>query len=354
MPALQGTEIADLVLAARNDLGELKLTDVMSDLQDTVVLKRMMKKGKMEFQTGGGTEFEFNLITGTNGSARGVGLYYQAAVNPTNVLTRGKMPWRHATYNYAIERREIAMNASPRMVVDLVKTRRIAGLGDWVEHCEEKAWRVPSASNEVDFHGIPYWIVKSNTAVTTNNGFNGTVPSGYTVVANISPTTYERWRNYATQYSALTKDDVIEKLRRAMSWTSFKPLVENIKDYNTGDSYGLYTTYTVTSTLKNIMELQNDDLGPDIDAMEGDLVIRRTPFVWVRQLEEDTTNPIYGINWGVFKFKGLRGEWLHETQFDKTPNQPTVSVTHIDSTFNTICYDRRRNFVLATDTTMPS
>lgn len=353
MATLLATEIDDLVTTTLNELGEMKVTDVMSDYQDTIFLKRLVKKNKMTFRAG--PEVSFNLITDTNGSARGVGLYYTANVNPTNVMTTGKMPWRHVTWNWAIERREVAMNRSPRMIVDLVKTRRVAALGDAVKYFERRGWRCPATTNEEDFHGIPYWIVKSATAVTTNNGFNGTHPSGYSTVANISATTQPRWANYAAPYTAITKADLVAVLWRAMTWTDFKPLVENgFPTYEVGNDFGLYTTYAVQTGLKQIAESQNDNLGKDLDSMNGSVMLRRTPITWVRELEDDTTGVVYGINWSCLHAMGLSGEWLHETPVPVHPNQPTVSATHTDCTLNMYCTNRRKQFVVSTGTTMPA
>ena len=350
--SLQATDIQDLVNTTLNNLGELKFTDIMSDYQHTIFLKRLAKKGKMTFDSG--PQCQFNLITDDNGSARAVGLYYTANVNPTNVMTTGLVPWRHVTWNWAIERREVAMNRSPRKIVDLTKTRRIAAFASAVKFFEARGWRVPASTDTDNFYGVPYWVVKSSTAVTTNNGFNGTVPSGYTTVANISPTTYPRWANYAAPYTNITKDDFVASLWRACTWTDFEPLVDQVQDYNMGNDYGLYTTYAVIASLKQILESNNDNLGPDIDSMDGKIVFRRTPITWVRELESDTTGVFYGINWGVFHAIGLRDEWMHETQIPVHSNQPTVAATHTDCTFNTICHDRRRNFVLSTGTSMPT
>ncbi len=323
----------------------------MSTYQNTIFLKRLVKKNKMTFDAG--PEVQWNLITDTNGSARGVGLYYTQNINPTNVMTTGKMPWRFQTWNWAIERREIAINRSPRKIVDMVKTRRISAFADAVKYFEAKGWRVPASTNEDDFAGIPYWVVKSNTATSTNDGFNGTVPSGYTLVGNINPTTYApKWSNYATQYTAVTHDDLVRKLRRASTFTDFMPLVDDIPQYNTGDDYGYYTNYSVIGTLEEILEDQNENLGSDVASQDGKLLFRRTGVTWVKELELDTTNPVYGINWGVFKCMGLRGEWMHETVIAVHDNQPTVSSTTTDCAMNTYCTDRRRNFVLATNTTM--
>ncbi len=352
MAALQATDIADLVASTINELGELKMTDLMSDYQNTIFLKRMVKKGKMTFTAG--PEVEFRVATDTNHSTRAVGLYYTANVNPTNIMTTGKVPWRHITWNWGIERREIAINRSPRKIMDMVKERRLAAFADAVTFCERRAWRVPAVTDTENFYGIPYWIVKSATAITTNDGFNGTVPSGYTTVGNINPTTYPRWANYAAPYTNLSQADFINTLWDASDVTDFMPIVDDIPTYNVGDDYGYYTTRVVRRGLKQILHTLNDDLGFDLDPTNGKLTYRRAPIVWVKELDADTTNPFYGINWGVFGVMGLRDEWMHETMIPVHTNQPTVSATHTDCTFNTLCRDRRRNFVLSTGTTLPA
>ncbi len=106
--------------------------------------------------------------------------------------------------------------------------------------------------------------------------------------------------------------------------------------------------------MKYLLESQNDNLGMDVDSMDGKPVFRRTPITWIPQLDNDTTNPVYGINWGEFHTAGLRQWWLKETQIPIQPNQHTVSSTHTDCTFQWLTRDRRRHFVLATNTTTPT
>lgn len=351
MATLQASDIADLVATTLNELGELKFTDLMSDYQNTIALKRVMKKNKMTFNAG--PEVQWNIITDHNNSARFVGLGEADVVDIPNVMTTGRVPWRHITWNWAIERREIAMNRSPRQIVDLTKTRRIAALGSAIIKFEQHLWKVPAPSNNKEPYGIPYWVVKSNDPVTVNDGFNGLAPTGYTTVGGINPATYPRWANYATQYAAITKDDLIRKMRRAYVYTDFTPLVDEIPVYNTGDDYGIYANYNTIGVLEEILEAQNENLGPDIAKFDGQLVFRRVPVVFVKELDKDTTDPVYGINWGEMKTMGLRGEWMREVAIPIQPGQHTVSAVHTDCTFNMFCRNRRRNWVLAKDTTMP-
>ena len=352
MASLQVTDIADMLIATLPDFGELKFTDVMTNYQDTIAMKRVFKQHKMNFDSG--EEIRFNLSTDHNHSARFLGLYATDIVNPTNTLTTGKVDWRHVNWNWAIDRREIAMNRTPRRVLEMAKMRRITALASAVVLFEQALWKVPATSDTTSIYGLPYYIVKSNTVTSTNDGFNGTVPSGYTLVANINPTTYPQYANYAAQYTAVTKDDLIRKLRRASWHTNFKPVVDQVQTYNTGDDYQYLSNYDTCAAIIELLEAQNESLGADIASFEGKALFLRTPITVVKELALDTTNPFYGVNWGVMKVMGLRGEWLNESVVGMQPGQHTVAATHTDCTCNLYCTDRRRNFVLATDTTMPA
>lgn len=351
--ATQAQNLSDLIATTLNELGELKFTDLMSDYQNTIVLKRTMKKNKMTFDAG--PAVNFNVITDHNNSAAFVGLGEVDNVKMKNVMITGTVPWRHVTWNWAIERREIAMNRSPRKIVDLAKTRRIAAFASAIILFEQAAWRVPATTDDVSPYGIPYWIVKSATdaASSSTKGFNGLAPSGYTSVGGISPTDYPRWANYADAYTNVSKDDLIKKWRRAAYYTDFMPLVDGIPVYNTGDDYGYYSNYAVVQIMEDLLEAQNDNLGNDVASKDGLVLFRRVPVTPIIELDKDTTNPVYGINWGEFKTMGLRGEWMYETQIPIQPGQHTVSATHTDCSFNWFCRNRRRNFVLATGTAMP-
>lgn len=348
--AIQGGDIADLVATTLKDLGPGKFTDLASDYPDTVAMKRIIAKKKLKYDSG--YELQFSIMTDTNRSARNVGLGYTANVNIANVMTTGSIPWRHVTWNWAWERRAIAMNRNPSRILDLVKTQRLAAMGDAVKLFEYNLWRAPAVTDTETFYGIPVYVVKSNTATTTNDGFNGDVPSGWTAVAGVSTTTYRRWKNYATQYTFVSKDDLIRKMRRGAVKTNFKPLVEDMPTYNMGNDLGWYTNYSVIGTMEEILEAQNENLGKDIASMDGDVVFRRTPVEYVAELELDTTNPIYGLNWGELFAGRLAGEWMVEQTFDKLPTQPTMGYTNVDCTLNVNCRNRRRQMVFATNTTM--
>lgn len=342
--ALQAADIPDVVVTTLRDLGRQKFTDNSSKYRRTVALKRIIRDAKMEI--GDGYEFAFNIMYTTGSSARGVGFDERDVVSIKNVMTTGNMPFRYVNWNYAFDLREPMMNSGPSQIVKLINARRISEFGGAIEYFENKLWRVQPPTNTVDFQGIPYWVTKNAT-----EGFNGTVPSGLTTVANVSSTTYPRWANWTAPYTQITKDDLVKKMRKAATFTDFEPLVEDTPTYNLGDDYGFYTNYAVYGEMVQILESQNESLGNDIASMDGKVVFLRVPIVYVQELDDDTTNPVYGLNWGVLKACRLRGWWMKETVIPQKSDQHTMTVVHTDCSLNTRCEDRRRNFVISNGVT---
>lgn len=347
MPSIQADNLADLVSSTLRDLGEMKITEITTDLQDHIAMRVLLKKDRVQLESGYGVQWD--VMIQHSGAARTVGLYASDVVNVGDVLVQANAPWRHATTNYAFDEREISMNRSPRRIVDLLKIRRIDCMISLAELMENLFWSCPSTTNTLDPYGVPYWVTKNAT-----EGFNGGMFSGYTAVGGLSSTTYPRWQNWTYQYTSISRDDFIRHARQAAVKTAFRPPVDGIATFNTGDRYGFYTNYTVIGQLEEALESQNEDLGNDIASKDGMTIFRRVPVTWVPWLDRDSTNPFYGLNWGVFKTYILSGEWLRETKVSVTPGQHRVASVHVDSSLQWICRDRRKNFVLATGTSYPS
>lgn len=355
MAILQAASFADIAIASLDDLGRGKMTDIISTYQNTIGFKRFARKKKMTFESG--PNIQFNLIIDHNGSARAVGLYYQAQRNDVNVLTTGTVPWRHFTHNWVCDHRVLAMNRSASKIVDELRKRDIATRASLVIFMETRIWRATGSSTSEHFLGIPNWIVKSNTAVTTNEGFNGSTPSGHTTVAGITPSDASispKWNNYARQYTTVNDADFVDKLELMSDMIDFQPIVDDIPQYGVGNDYGYYTTRAVRKSLKDLLKGNNDALGMDLDPVGDRLRYRRAPLVWVKELDLDTTGPLYAINWSTFHGVALKDWFGHKTKWPSLPDQPTTMACDYDYTWNTICQDRRKNGILATNTTMPA
>lgn len=344
---IQAENLGDLVATTLKDLGDMKFTEIATDLQDHVAMRVLLKQNRVVLESG--TGIQWDVLIDHNRSASNVGLFASDNVNVVDGMVQASTVWRHTTSNYAIERRELAMNRTPRRIVDLLKARRIMAMIALAELMEGNFWDFPAATDTLTPLGVPYWVTKNAT-----EGFNGGIPSGYSNVAGLSPTTYPRWNNWTYQYTAVSRDDFIRHARQGCTKTYFRPPVDGIPTFNTGDKYGFFTNYAVIGQLEEAVESQNENLGNDLASKDGQVIFRRVPVQYVPKLDADTTNPMYGLNWGVFKTYVLRGEWLRETNIPIAPGQHTVSQQHVDCSYNFICKDRRRNMVLATGTTYPT
>jgi len=343
--AYQGDDYADLVTTTLRHLETTTWADIVVDNQQHIAMPQILKKKKVEFGSGYGHQFNVRVLS--NNAARNVKL--NEVDNPTtaDTQTTGNIPWRHTETHWALEERIISMNRSPSRLVNLLQSSRVDAMTDLAELMESNFWGSPgSSSDTLKPYGVPYWIVYNATT-----GFTGPHPSGFSDVGGISSTTYPRWKNWSANYTNISKADLVRKWREAATKTEFRPPVDGPFS-NMKSSYGFYTDYTVLGTLEELLESQNDNLGNDVASKDGNTVFRRTPVVWVPFFDNnsgtvDTTNPIYGINWSVFKPCFLSGEYMKETKVSPHPLHHRTITQYTDCTYNFFCVDRRRNFVLS-------
>lgn len=344
MPTLTSEDIADLTLGTLADLGENKWTDLTSDLQEHIAANELINENK--FKIDSGKKIEFSAMIGNNASARWVGLNEPDNVGFGDNMKRPSVDWRHITCNMAIEERLVTMNASPRKIYDYVKEQKAGAMVAWIEKFEEAFWSKPTDdTDEVLPFGVKYWIVTNS--YTTTPAIAGGNPTGFTSgCAGLSSSTYTRWKNGNVQYVAVTKVDLMRKLRKLAKLCNFKPPVA-MPTYDRGKGYGYYTTLDNQSAMEELAENQNDRLGTDLASMDGKVLFRRSPVEWAPFLDADTSAPFYGIHWGSFEVNYLAGEWMHQTGPKQAPGEHRTQHTHWDSSLNFVCKNRRRNFVAA-------
>lgn len=337
---LSAENIADLVSTTLNDLGRGKWTDIASVYQEYYALPKLLKKQRVNFDSG--VRIDLNVMYKYSSAAKHTGLYATDDVNAEDVMAKGFIEWRHSTTNWAYDEREVAMNASPAKIIDLVKTKRAASMGSLAELMETCLWSKPATSADVTTpYGVPYWIVKNDGT----GGFDGGNPAGFSAGAgNLDSTTYTRWKNWAAQYTAATKADLVAKMREAYAKIGFRAPVD-FPDASGKDNYELFTNYDGLAAMENIGEDQNENLGRDVASMDGKIVFRGNPVHYVPYLDGDTENPYYFINWGVMQVVFLKGEYLKEIgPIDSDGHR--VKEVHTDLTWNTRCTNRRRLAVI--------
>lgn len=352
----QADDVTDVITTTLRDLEKRNWADIVLDLQRHVALPMVMKKHRQEFGSGYGHQFNVRLFS--NNAARNVKLNEEDNPTTADLFKTGNVPWRHSETHWAIEDRIVKMNRSPARLVNLLEANRMDAMTDLAELIEQNFWTAPSSSSDtLKPYGVPYWIVKNNTT-----GFNGGLPTGFTDVGGLSPTTYPRWKNYTAQYTAVTKVDLVRKLRTAMTKTNFRAPVDfpSSTGQKSGgapsnaeqNKFGLFCGYDdVIQPLEELLEAQNDNLGNDVASRDGKVIIRRLPLQWVPYLDEnDTTDPIYGIDWDSFKCCFLSGEYINWGEVMIHPKSHRTKVQYCDSSYNFICKNRRQNFVVAKNT----
>lgn len=340
--ALQVENIADLLVTTQKQLGKFKFTDAVASIQNYHAFKQLMRKGKAS-KYDDGTSINWQVMVDAGAAARMVGLYATDITQQGDYLKTANIPWRHCTHNYLYDSRELAINAGPSRILDIMKVRRYAAWLQIAEKLETQFWSSPVSGSD-DIHGIPYHIVKN-----ASEGFNGGHASGHSDWAGLSRTTYTNLKNYTYQYSNVTKPDFVRGLSAASDRTNFMPPVE-YPSYSSQHDYAYCTTRTVRQSLKELLEAQNDNLGNDIDSKNGLVTYRRTRVDWVPKLDSDTDNPFYGINYSHLRPAILTSLWMKEQGPHRVDMKHTVFVFYIDLTMNLECTNPREQFVLATGT----
>ncbi len=340
---LADTDILDLVAGTMYNLGPPRFQQIAQELQNYEVMPRWLRKDKVVEDHGIGIQRA--MMTKLAGAARHVGLAAQDDVDIADLMDKVQIPWRHAETHWAWERRELLMNRGKALVFKVIKPRRAGAMIDIVEELEGKAFSCPDVDDTLLPYGLPYWVVTNAVS-----GFTGAAPSGHTTVGGINPTTTPKWKNRAGTYSAITKPDFIRELRSCHRQTHWKSPV-TIQDFRgvLGDRYRCYTDEATVSALEDVGESQNENLGRDIASMDGTIVFRKHPIIWVPQIDSTpaATNPFYMIDHSTFYPVVLAGDFLRESAPKMlTGIKHNVGVVFVDLTYNFVCVDRRRNTVL--------
>ncbi len=347
---LSDDKIRDLIKGTLKHLGRLQFNQIATRLQHYEVMPRILKKDKVILSDGAG--IQRNIMVDHSGAAKHVGMYNTDAVGVGDVLQTINIPWRHTTTNWAWDRREMLMNRGASRIVELTKVRRCDGMISLAELMETAFFSKPDTSaDELIPFGLPYWVVKhvTGTSSSAQGGFNGGNPSGFADGAgNLNTTTHTRWKNWTGKYVNISKTDAIRGMRKALRNTNLKSPVD-IPDYRkgVGQNYRLYVNEETLDALELAGEAQNENLGRDLFPMDGRTTFRRNPIVWAPILDSDTDDPIWFINWSWFHPVFLKGDYLRESEPEKSKNSHNVWVVHVDCTWNILCTNRREQAVLS-------
>src|SRR4030042_1777348 len=106
---LRDIDIADMLTTTLHDLGRGRFYQIAQDLQDYVVMGRLLTEKRIRIQTSG-VGIKETLMTSTGGSARWVGLGEEDSYNFGDLLDSMTVNWCRLTDNMVWERRMLLEN----------------------------------------------------------------------------------------------------------------------------------------------------------------------------------------------------------------------------------------------------
>ncbi len=339
---LSHKEVADLVLLTQNKLVKRgAFVDMQTDLSDHVAVREMWK-GKTK-QFAGGENWEFPVQMDHNHSAKTVGLFETDGSALTDTMVKGEVAPRHVNAHYIFDVREKDFQRGGTSVVSLIKTRYVSMMVSFFELLEEILWGKPTDSSDTKTpFGVAYWLTRAAT-----EGFNGGNPSGFTDgKAGISQGTYPRWANWTAQYAAITKADLLRKMRRAHRKTKFRsPVSHSTPDVGAMQN-GIYTNDTVIGIMEELLEAQNMNLGNDLASKDGRAVFKSTPVTYAPYLDDDSADPVYMLDWKTLAVGVMEGWESNLTEPYMVPNKHLVRRVDLDASLNMVGTDLRRQTVI--------
>lgn len=320
-----------------------KWTDISLPFQKYVAA-RLMKKQKVEER--GGEQISWRVQVKNSGLSRNTGMFATDVTGVEDVMVSANVPWAMQTVNYSYDIDEPEFQSDRETIVRILKVREHDALNSMAELNEENLWSAPTGTSDRRPMGIPFWLQKDTTTAPAG-GFDGGNPSGFSAGAGgIDSATYARWRNWTFGYNTVDRDDLVKKVKKALTFTHFMPPVQHPDLSKGGSDYEIFTTYRVQEPLERLAEDRNDNLGRDVAKYMNQVTIGGVPLSWVPYLEtNDTDDPLYGINWSTFRPFAKKGAQMRRSKPKISPSQHTVRTVHIDNWSNYMCVDRRSNWV---------
>jgi len=337
------SQIDDAVLMTQNGLVKRgAFVDMQTDLTDHVAVREMWKKKKHKFE--GGINWETSYQMDHNHSAKPVGLFEEDGSSINDVMVKSEVDQRHLNAHYTYDQREKDFQRGGLAIVDLVKGRYVQMMVSFYEMLEDILWTKPVDSTDLKTpFGIAYWVVK-NAAI----GFNGGNPAGFAAGrGGIDSSVYPRYSNYTGQYTNVSKQDLIKKMKTACRKIKFRSVVSHAQPSGGGMANGIYMNEETVSLMEDILDTQNMNLGNDVASSSNRSLFKGRDMTYVPYLDNDSTDPIYLLDWKYLMIGVLAGWENNLSKPSVVSNKHTVRRVDLDVTLNMLCADPRRQCVFS-------
>lgn len=355
MAALTPDAVADLQVTTLPGWERGRWTDISTDLRQFHVFPNLVlfkdENGKnSRFETrDGGSNISFELMINHLGASQNVGMNPQDAPVDADVMETGTAPWRWTTTQWFVMQQAALLNRGDQnRINNYADTKEKAAMISLAVLMENNFWGAPvSSTDDVTPYSVFTWLPKGSSA-----GFNGAFPSGYTTLGLDNE--HARWKHYVAPYTELTPTDGIRATWLAMTYTMFMNPVGGIPNLDGPMDRGLYMNTPTYISFCEQAKAQNDSVGYDLGFAHGRPMLMSVPAFQVPKLDADTTDPILCLDWGTIKCIAIRDFWLKKLVIKNYPGQHLSDAYFLDSGFNWVCWNRRKNSVIAKGTTYPS
>ena len=318
--AIATPNMGDLLLSYWPNIGKNAWTDLSTDLQEFVFYAMVNDSGKVDKE--GGPTFGWNCSGTFNDNFESFLPFQTDKPSGKDTMFRATRGYWHGRSNYPMDEDVVAMyESAPDKIFDMVLQGDSQAKMALANGVETRFLYLPStnANSPEQFCGIPYWIAygTGTNVDSTTGGFWGANPTGFNDCAGIDATGAggrTRWCNYCDTYVAISKDDLVTRLRRGAYKTHFtSPLVPKPADYSKPKTRFYYAPFTICDGLAIFSEQQNDNLGKEL-APYNSVTINGNAFIPVPSMDPEqsppyaigTTGPILGIDWSEFRIATFR------------------------------------------------
>lgn len=356
--SVQTKDILDMLEATRVHTEKMKFTDISTDLQEFIVMPYMLTtKGGLKVM-GGGVGVEKTLMVENGGYSKWVDEFAESTGSIIDHLKKMKVDFCLLHDSVSYTKGELLDNRGEDRIQNVIKPRTRAMWLRVAQTMERDFFATPDPAQDLVPWGLKYWIVKNAT-----RGFNGGYPAGFSLIGNINLTQVPNFKNYTAQYTSISKTDLITEMRKAHRATNWK---SPRKDAGVmGDAQPnrrlILTNEDVLEGFENIGEAQNDNLGNDMAPKtagqngpmglmktgDGDITFKRNPIIHARYLDSDTSDPLYGLDMSTFYAMTKKGDNMDLGEYEKHPTQKRVYTADLFHRHQTICTNRRNNWVIS-------
>ena len=348
----------DLIKSTRNKVEKNVWTDLSFAGRSYTAMRNLMKQHKQSIN--GGAVYQWQILTDNNGSAEAVGFWESDSLHHKDALVSATAEFRRVRGDYAYNKIYMRQNmGSDVQINNYMKQQRHMMYSHLAEKMEDYVWGPgPLASTDtVTPYSIPWWIQKTTSKGAISVTDYGTAsypmlygldPSGFAAGrGGVSSTTYPRWANLASNYTAISADDCIDKLVGLMYLSKIRAPEPSNQYGDEGDVSGLYTNFAVWNEIRKMAQANNDNGGRDVAWMGGkQLMVNGVNVEVIDTLVNDSSDPIYGINWTWAGFKFLEGFSFVESEPKELADNHLVLQGFIDAVYNLV-FERLNNcFVL--------